>query len=130
MQLSWEADGASVIAVAPTESDRRRVREILASNGISVREAASLEQALAEVPASVVLYDSEGEEPWSEALVHLMGRWPNARFVLVSRLADEQLWIQALEAGAYDLLAKPFEPIELQCVVRGALEGVYAHTAA
>ena len=92
---------SGVITVAPSENDRRRIREILGAKGIAVREAAYLEQVFNEpaVPALVVLYDTEEEVPWDEALHHLAQRWPNARFVLVSRLADEQMWIEALEAG-------------------------------
>jgi DNA-binding NarL/FixJ family response regulator len=127
MKDLWDADDAAVITVAPSEIDRHRIRDILGAKGIAVRGTTCLEEAFeaVSVPAPVVLYDTEGDEPWSEALIHLVQRWPNTRFVLVSRLADEQMWIDALEAGAYDLLPKPFEPVELQCVVRSALVGLW-----
>jgi DNA-binding response OmpR family regulator len=39
---------------------------------------------------------------------------PDPPFLIVtSRLADEYLWAEALNLGAYDVLAKPFEPIEV-----------------
>ncbi len=39
---------------------------------------------------------------------------PNAPSLIVtSRLADDRLWAEALNLGAYDVLAKPFERMEL-----------------
>ena len=44
-------------------------------------------------------------------------------FVIVtSRLADERLWAEALNFGAYDVLAKPFYPPEVTRVIRLASE--------
>lgn len=34
-------------------------------------------------------------------------------FIVTSELADEYLWAEALNLGAYDVLIKPFDPIEL-----------------
>jgi DNA-binding response OmpR family regulator len=33
--------------------------------------------------------------------------------IVTSRLADEKLWAEALNLGAYDVLAKPFDRQEL-----------------
>jgi DNA-binding NtrC family response regulator len=33
--------------------------------------------------------------------------------IVTSRVADERLWAEALNLGAYDVLAKPFERLEL-----------------
>jgi DNA-binding NtrC family response regulator len=42
------------------------------------------------------------------------GLLPNAPSLIVtSRLADDKLWAEALNLGAYDVLAKPFERMEL-----------------
>ena len=44
---------------------------------------------------------------------------PNAPSLIVtSRLADDRLWSEALNLGAYDVLAKPFERTELVRSVR------------
>jgi FixJ family two-component response regulator len=39
---------------------------------------------------------------------------------VTSRLADEHLWVEALNRGAYDLLAKPFDVAELKRVLNSA----------
>ena len=39
---------------------------------------------------------------------------PNAPSLIVaSRLADDRLWGEALNLGAWDVLAKPFDPTEV-----------------
>ena len=40
----------------------------------------------------------------------------------MSRLADEALWAEVLNLGGYDLLASPFDPIEVDRVVTLAWE--------
>jgi len=41
-------------------------------------------------------------------------------FIVTSRLADERLWAEALNLGAYDVLAKPFDSTEAMRVVGAA----------
>jgi DNA-binding response OmpR family regulator len=41
-------------------------------------------------------------------------------FVVTSRLADERLWAEALNLGAFDVLAKPFDRTETMRVVGAA----------
>jgi FixJ family two-component response regulator len=40
--------------------------------------------------------------------------------IVTSRLADERLWAEALNLGAYDVLAKPYDRTEVMRVVSGA----------
>ena len=52
-------------------------------------------------------------EFWKEVLA-AMATIPNAPLVIVAAsAADEQLWAEALNIGAYDVLAKPFETSEV-----------------
>jgi DNA-binding response OmpR family regulator len=45
-------------------------------------------------------------------------RLPEPPFLIVtSRLADERLWAEVLNLGAYDVLAKPFESKEVVRIV-------------
>jgi len=54
---------------------------------------------------------------WIEVLEQI-STIPDPPFVIVSsRLADHQLWGQALNLGAYDVLAKPFDPQEVIRIV-------------
>src|SRR6266567_3773572 len=50
---------------------------------------------------------------WKDFLKQLL-LLPNPPFlILTSRLADEHLWAEALNLGAYDVLAKPFDSKEV-----------------
>jgi DNA-binding response OmpR family regulator len=40
--------------------------------------------------------------------------------VVTSRLADEYLWTEVLNLGGHDVLAKPFQAVELQWVLESA----------
>ena len=40
--------------------------------------------------------------------------------IVTSRFADERLWAEALNVGAYDVLAKPFERDEVNRVLTSA----------
>ena len=113
-----------VIAVAPSLDELRLIQDLLFPEGIEVQPACCLRQALLnyqEAAAPVILYDTETKEPWREALAQFLGLGQGVRVVFVSRLADEHMWIEVLEAGGYDLLIKPFQPAEIRWVVRNAL---------
>ena len=50
--------------------------------------------------------------------------------IVASRLADERLWVEVLNLGAYNLLSKPFRPEEVVRTIHGALmEWQLARTA-
>ena len=49
--------------------------------------------------------------------------------VLLIRLADERLWVETLDAGAFDLLEKPCRPEALCWVVSTALKHRSAQAA-
>ena len=54
---------------------------------------------------------------WKDLLKSTQGQ-PNPPLLIVtSLLADEHLWAEALNLGAYDVLAKPFDRVEVVRVV-------------
>ena len=48
-------------------------------------------------------------------------------FIVTSLNADDQLWSEALNSGAYHVLAKPFDPVEI--VSMAWLNWKYQHSA-
>src|SRR5205085_9902606 len=69
----------------------------------------------------VVLCESgEQRDTWKEALERIR-LLPAPPFLIVtSRLADDRLWAEALNLGAYDVLATPFDSTEVTRVVSSA----------
>jgi DNA-binding NtrC family response regulator len=71
----------------------------------------------------VVLLDLE--QPFEisfDLLSELKAQFPQTEVVFVSRFDDEKLWVEALQRGAYDFLAKPLELSELKRVLVQATE--------
>ena len=52
--------------------------------------------------------------PQAEVLRQALGLYRNTPVVVVSRLPETEDWLDALEAGAADYLAAPFEIIQLR----------------
>jgi two-component system C4-dicarboxylate transport response regulator DctD len=112
-----------VVAVVRESSDFALLSAELAELGVGTRHAKTPSEASMpqEAPASVILCDVDGVD-WVEALRLFRQNQPAAPVVFLTRLADEQLWIQMLDAGAYDLLEKPYRPQDLRWIVSSALK--------
>ncbi len=68
----------------------------------------------------IVLCEHTGDDSWKD-LLEQTGEVPGGPYVIVtSRSADEQLWSQALNLGAYDVLATPFNEEEVRRVLSSA----------
>jgi DNA-binding response OmpR family regulator len=82
------------------------------------RTLASAVKALRKVRVPVVVCESDLQPgTWKEVLEELR-TLPDPPFLIVtSRLADERLWAEALNLGAYDVLAKPFDGVEVTRIV-------------
>jgi two-component system, NtrC family, response regulator HydG len=119
---------ARVLVVDDDPGVRYTLREVLASDGVEVDEAAGGAEALARFeasPAPLVITDLRmpGMDGM-ELLRRLLARAPATRVVLVTAHGSERQAVEAMKAGAWDYFRKPFENEELLAVVRRALEAV------
>jgi DNA-binding NtrC family response regulator len=57
---------------------------------------------------------------WTDVLDLVSRRDPNAVLIVTDRLADDRLWGEVLNLGAYDLLAQPFDASEVQRILSSA----------
>jgi DNA-binding NtrC family response regulator len=72
-------------------------------------------------PLPLVLCDSDvWPGSWRELLRHVLEISRPPQLVVASRFADEQLWAEALNLGAYDVLAKPFHQHEVERTLSSA----------
>ena len=115
----------SVLSVGPMAEDHTSLRNILESAGPAmganfrwqVRASFTARGVIELVRASnipiVVCENDLHPGAWREMLARL-AELPNPPLVIIaSRHADDYLWVEALNLGAYDVLAKPFEPREV-----------------
>ncbi len=102
---------------------------------IHIHRSTTLDHAEARLRATksqVLLTDIAFERGGWEDALRMVARLPlRTAVVLVSRLADERLWIDALERGAYDLILEPFQADEMRRILGNAhfhaTSGGYGH---
>jgi DNA-binding NtrC family response regulator len=70
--------------------------------------------AIDQEPVAVVICDRDwAGNDWKALLDEFSGLSRPPMLIVASRLADDRLWAEALNLGAYDVLAKPFDASEV-----------------
>jgi len=114
----------AALLISPFDEDHKLLHSIFQEQGWNLHGTGSLQSALSLLRkgvASVVI--TEKELPlgnWKDVLraACLLSKPP---LVVVSSLhADDSLWAEALNLGAYDVLAKPIERTEVVRVLNSA----------
>lgn len=113
-----------VLIVDDDQLIRAMLKDALADVACEVREADSGDAALRAIeerhPAVVLLDLVMPGKSGLEVLKAIKGR--GARVVVLSALDTEALVQQAMADGAQGFLPKPIHPLDVESVVRGALE--------
>ena len=115
-----------ILIVDDDDALRESLELVLAAEGYAVRSVASGLAALAAVeqsPFDLVLCDLRmpGMDGM-ELLPQLARRLPGVAVILMSAYGSADLAVEALRRGAYDYLAKPFQPSEVVLTIRKARE--------
>ena len=113
-------DYGVVLSVSPIEEDHTALERILRSPWqLSTTE--TLSSALTHIAlrefAVIICEQKLVSGSWKDVLNHVRSVPHPPLVVVTSRLADERLWAEALNLGAYDVLAKPFDATEVRRVV-------------
>lgn len=129
---STPARNAVVLSVSPHDEDHDFLERILRESRqtmktewrlIARQTLISASCLLREEPIPVVVCESDLlPGTWREMLEEIL-RLPDPPLLIVtSRLADERLWAEALNLGAYDLLSKPLYAPEVNRIIGSALQ--------
>ena len=115
------------ILIADDEASIRHVMALtLAERGYEARAVANGEEALAELARSsydVVICDVRMPKLDGLALLkRALEKWPDLTFIVMSAYGASDAALQAVSAGAYDYVSKPFKPEEMVLVLRKAEE--------
>jgi two-component system response regulator PilR (NtrC family) len=117
---------ASILVVDDEQSMREFLEILLRKQGHEVQSAADVPEALAkatQAPLDLVLSDLRlGARSGMEILEAVKATSPATEVIMVTAFATTENAIQAMKAGAYDYLLKPFKVDELKLVVEKALE--------
>ncbi len=117
----------------PSADDSQDLSAVLESFEIRVVSATSMSEALhlaGKRDFVLILVDLDRDAGWQSTLQRLKEHAPRAGLLAYSRLREERLWLDALDAGAFDFVCKPFRRVELHWVVENALKTKRAEAAA
>jgi DNA-binding NtrC family response regulator len=114
----------TALLISPDEEDYKILDALFQHNSWTLHRATSVNSASAllnEGATSVVI--TERHLPvgdWKSVLevIHDLPRAP--LLIVISRAADDDLWAEALNLGAYDVLAKPLDQTEANRVLTSA----------
>jgi two-component system, NtrC family, response regulator AtoC len=117
----------SVLVIEDDDAARSALAAFLGAAGYRVRAAGGGAEALAALSTSAsdaVLLDLVMPQPDGfEVLRRIRDRDPRVPVIVLSALSDAEDVVRAMKLGATDYLPKPFEPAELDLVLRRALDG-------
>jgi response regulator RpfG family c-di-GMP phosphodiesterase len=107
----------TVLSVSPYPEDQAALRAIFSHSRWLLYDAQSCADAASLLQSHIVpVVIGEANLPdgtWRDLLQN-SGSLPGApRLIVTSDCADERLWAEALNLGAYDVLAKPFRASEV-----------------
>jgi len=120
----------TLLVVEDDEARRGDLVAYLAGHGYLVRGAADaveMDEVLAQMPVDLVVLDAAlpGEDGWT--VCRRLARRAGPAVILLCGCASEADRIRALDLGADDVLAKPFNPRELVARVKAVLRGRLGH---
>ena len=106
-----------VVAISSLEEDHVSLEQILSHSNWKVLRACTCQQALVlirenQIPVAICERDLPDGD-WKDILAEV-ARLPNPpKLIVTSRLADDCLWAEVLNLGGWDVLAKPFDLMEV-----------------
>jgi len=121
---NWSDPRVVLIGLDGSRADE--LRQVLREQGYAVhsRPLPRFSQALSlveEVKADLVFCSAEPEQ-CAPLLQAMKQERTDVPVVAVSRLPEVSLWLNALELGAADYCAPPFESIQIQWILESALK--------
>lgn len=117
----------SILVVEDDDVALDLLAEILRRHHFNVWTASSVVSAIdlmMKTPVDLVLSDIRmPEKGGMDLLKHIREAHSRIPVVLLSAFGDEHLWVEALSAGAVDLIPKPFKKQEIIDVINKTLAG-------
>lgn len=122
----------TVLSVSPLEEDRMSLQAIVGHSTWRLFHARDLGTALALLQRhaiAVVLCERDLlPGTWIDVLESIRRLPDPPSLIVASRLADERLWAEALNLGAWDVLMKPFDRSEVFRTVKSAWQHWHGQT--
>ena len=114
----------TVLCISPLDEDHLSFHAIIGHSKWMLFDASDLASALAllqQHEIAVLLCERDlTQGTWTDVLEHIQALPNTPSLIVTSRLADDRLWAEALNLGAWDVLAKPFDRTEVIRSVKSA----------
>ena len=115
---------SGVLFVSPHREDASVLSGMLDSVSMKLEHAADFKRACAasgKDPFEVILTEAHlPDGTWLDVLSLARQFKPEPLVIVTDRFADVRFWAEALNLGAYDLIAQPFAAAEVQRILSNA----------
>ena len=116
--------GSGILFVSPHREDATVVSRMLGPLSVSIECVADVKQARVKMQSGtyeVILSAAHlPDGTWLDVLDVARRVAPHAEVIVTDRDADTRFWAEALNLGAYDLIAQPFASGEVQRILGNA----------
>ena len=124
-------DKPQVLLVHHNSDTLRDLQQVLERQGVCVAQGVSCADAkrLLGGPSPFPLVFAESQLPdgtWVDILALAEKAARPVNVIVVARLVDTRFYVEAIEAGAFDFIAPPFNSTDIRYVMRTALDNVIA----
>ena len=110
-----------VLFVSPHREDATVLSRMLSSLPVPLEHVADLQHASATIqaePYQVILTEATlPDGTWRDVLDMARRVTPGPEVIVTDASADARFWAEALNLGAYDLIAQPFATAEVQRIL-------------
>jgi len=107
-----------ILSLSPYADDHEALADILEPYEWTIHRASTLPgstELLRCHPISVIMCDRDlPPHSWKDLLLEVAARPKPPLMIVTSLDADDHLWAEALNLGAYDVLLKPFDAAEVR----------------
>jgi DNA-binding NtrC family response regulator len=114
----------TVLSVSPFVEDHETLAHILHPYSWTLHRASTLAAATGFLPSQPIsLVVGERDLPphtWRDLLAEVAALLSKPLVIVTSHQADDYLWAEALNLGAYAVLAKPFDVVEVRRTLSSA----------
>jgi DNA-binding NtrC family response regulator len=116
--------GNGILFVSPHREDAKVLSQMLRSLAVSIEYVGDLQHARGQMMGAaypVILTEASlPDGTWLDVLDLAHRVAPDSEVIVTDRDADARFWAEALNRGAYDLIAQPFAAIEVQRILGNA----------
>ena len=113
-----------VLFVSPHGEDAKAIARMLGSLSVPIEHVADMAHAREKIRKreyQVILTEANlPDGTWLDVLNLARRISPNCEVIVTDASADARFWAEALNMGAYDLIAQPFATAEVQRILSNA----------